>query len=74
MELTDFLHVAQILISITLIVIVLMQVKGTGFGAALGGADQSFRTRRGMQRQLHRMTIVLVVIFLGFSLWSVAAS
>ena len=74
MELTDFLHVAQILISIALIVIVLMQVKGTGFGAALGGADQSFRTRRGIQRSLHRLTILLIAVFIGFSLWSVAAS
>ena len=74
MELKDFLHIGQILISITLIVIVLMQVKGTGFGAALGGADQSFRTRRGIQRSLHRLTILLIVVFVGFSLWSVAAS
>ena len=74
MELTDFLHVAQILISVALIVIVLMQVKGTGFGAALGGADQSFRTRRGIQRSLHRLTILLIAVFIGFSLWSVAAS
>ena len=49
MELTSFLHIAQILISATLIVVVLMQVKGTGFGAALGGADQNFRTRRGIR-------------------------
>lgn len=74
MELNDFLHVAQILISIALIVVVLMQVKGTGFGAALGGADQSFRTRRGIQRSLHRLTIMLIAVFVGFSLWSVAAS
>ena len=74
MVLTDFLHIAQILISITLVVVVLMQVKGTGFGAALGGADQSFRTRRGIQRSLHRLTILLVAVFIGFSLWSVAAS
>ena len=74
MELTSFLHIAQILISATLIVVVLMQVKGTGFGAALGGADQNFRTRRGIQRSLHRLTILLVVVFISFSLWSVAAS
>ena len=51
-----------------------MQVKGTGFGAALGGADQSFRTRRGIQRSLHRLTILLIVVFIGFSLWSVTTS
>jgi preprotein translocase subunit SecG len=73
MELTDFLNIAQALISITIIVVVLMQVKGTGFGAALGGQDAGFRARRGMQRSLHRMTIVLVAVWIGFSLWSVAA-
>jgi len=74
MELRDFLSFAQILVSTVLIVLVLLQVKGTGFGAALGGQDSTFRTRRGMQRSLHRMTIVLVGVFLLFSAWSVAAS
>jgi preprotein translocase subunit SecG len=74
MELRDFLSLAQILVSSVLIVLVLLQVKGTGFGAALGGQDSTFRTRRGMQRTLHRLTIVLVAVFLLFSAWSVAAS
>ena len=74
MQLRDFLSLAQILISTVLIIMVLLQVKGTGFGAALGGQDSTFRTRRGMQRSLHRMTIVLVAIFLLFSAWSVAAT
>ncbi len=74
MELKDFLSLAQILVSSVLIVLVLLQVKGTGFGAALGGQDSTFRTRRGMQRSLHRMTIVLVAVFLVFSAWSVAAA
>ncbi len=74
MELRDFLSFAQILISSLVIVLVLMQVKGTGFGAALGGQDQSFRTRRGLQRSLHNLTIVVVGIFLAISAWSVAAS
>ena len=74
MELKDFLAVAQILISTVLSVLVLLQVKGTGFGANLGGQESTFRTRRGMQRTMHRMTILLVAVLLGFSAWSVAAS
>ena len=74
MELTSFLHVAQILVAIVLIAVVLMQVKGTGFGAALGGADQSFRTRRGIQRSLHRLTILIVFVFIAFALWAVTVS
>ncbi len=74
MELRDFLSIAQILISVIVIVLVLLQVRGTGFGAALGGQDASFRTRRGLQRSLHRLTIFTVAVFLAVSAWSVAAS
>ena len=74
MELTDFLNLAQILISILLIVLVLLQVRGTGFGAALGGQDAQFRTRRGLARSMHRLTIVVVAVFIAMSAWSVAAS
>ena len=71
MALRSFLSLAQILVSSILIVLVLLQVRGTGFGAALGGQDASFRTRRGVQRSMHRMTIVFVVVFIGISLWAV---
>lgn len=74
MELRSFLSLGQILVSTLLIALVLLQVRGTGFGAALGGQDASFRTRRGLQRSLHRLTILVVVIFIGMSAWSVAAS
>jgi preprotein translocase subunit SecG len=74
MQLRDFLSLATILISTLLIVLVLLQVRGTGFGAALGGQDASYRTRRGLQRSLHRLTIVVVAVFLAISAWSVAAS
>lgn len=74
MELRDFLSIATILISTLLIALVLLQVRGTGFGAALGGQDASFRTRRGMQRSMHRLTILVVIIFISISAWSVAAS
>jgi len=74
MDLRDFLSLALILVSSLLIVVVLLQSKGTGFGAALGGQDASYRTRRGMQRSLHQLTIVLVVVFLGLAAWAVAAA
>lgn len=73
MGLNSFLNIAQILISAVLIVLVLLQVKGTGFGANMGGQESAFRTRRGMARTLHRLTILVVVVFFLFAAWSVAA-
>jgi preprotein translocase subunit SecG len=74
MDTRDFVSIALILVSAVVILLVLLQVKGTGFGAALGGQDSTFRTRRGIQRSLHRLTIGVVAVFLLLSLWAVRAA
>ncbi len=75
MELRSFLAVATILISVLLIMLTLMQAKGTGiWGAPDGSQEATFRTRRGMQRTLHRLTIVVAIVFVSIAAWSVAAS
>jgi preprotein translocase subunit SecG len=53
--------------------VILLQAKGSGFGAGLGGTTSSFRTRRGLEKTLFQATIALTVIFLAMSAWSVAA-
>jgi preprotein translocase subunit SecG len=72
MELTDFLAVGEILISIALVAIILLQVKGEGVGGLQSGSF--VRTRRGLEKTLFQLTIVLAVIFLVVSAVSVAAS
>jgi preprotein translocase subunit SecG len=74
MELRDFLSLALILVSTMLILVVLLQAKGTGFGAALGGQDAGFRTRRGVQRTLHNVTIVLAAAFISLAAGAVLAA
>ena len=67
------LNVVQIVISALLIVSVLLQVKGSGFGAALGGMSGGsvFRTKRGLERTLFQATIILVIVFIFVSFLSV---
>ena len=72
MDLTDFLAIAMILISIALIAIILLQVKGEGIGGLQSGSF--VRTRRGFEKTLFQMTIVLVVIFLVVAAVSVVAA
>jgi preprotein translocase subunit SecG len=75
MTFEDYLNVGQILVSFVLILVILLQAKGSGFGAALGGTTtNTFRTRRGLEKTLFQATIVLVVLFLAMSAWSVAAT
>jgi preprotein translocase subunit SecG len=68
------LNIAQILVSIALSVVLLLQAKGSGFGAGLGGSTSMFRTRRGIEKTLFQLTIVLVILFVIISLFSVLAS
>ncbi len=64
------LDIAQILVSILLVVIVLMQVRESGSGF-FGSAQASYRTRRGLEKALFQFTILLAVIFLLMSTLSV---
>ena len=59
----------QIFVSILLVGVVLLQVKGQG-GGLFGSAEGSFRTRRGLELALFRFTIFLVVVFLLLSIIS----
>jgi preprotein translocase subunit SecG len=74
MSFTTTLNITQILVSLALAAVLLLQAKGSGFGSGLGGTTSMFRTRRGIEKTLFQLTIVLVVLFLGISLISVLAA
>ncbi|HVL54289.1 MAG TPA: preprotein translocase subunit SecG, partial [Vitreimonas sp.] len=60
----------QIIVSISLIVAVLMQARGTGLSGTFGGDSAVYRSRRGVERRLWQFTIILLVLFVLFSLVS----
>ena len=65
-----YLNIIQIIISLTLMVIILIQVKGEGGGSMFGGGVGVARTRRGLERTLFNATIVLAAVFLLISFLS----
>ena len=75
MEFIDFINIAQILIATLLTVVLLLQAKGSGAGAAFGGGSTgSFRTRRGVEKTLFQLTIALAIVFLIVSIIGVRES
>ena len=68
------LHVVQIIISIALIALVLLQTKGSGLGGIFGGDGGVYRTRRGVEKTLYQATIGLAIFFFAISLISVIFS
>ncbi len=66
-----YLNVAQIVLSVALILIILLQVRGGGLGGIFGQPDTVYRTKRGVEKTLFQLTIALVVIFIILALISV---
>jgi preprotein translocase subunit SecG len=64
----NWLTVAQVILAVALIAVILLQQRGTGLGGAFGGEVTAYRSRRGLERTLFRMTILIAVLFVIFSL------
>lgn len=60
------LLILQIIISSILILFILVQNKGTGFGRVWGGTS-SF-TRRGLEKVVFKLTFVFTAIFIALSI------
>mgnify|MGYP001094568121 CR=1 FL=1 len=63
-----YLFIAQIVLSVALVLAVLLQVRGGGLGGIFGQPDTVYRTRRGVERTLFQLTVILVVLFIIVSL------
>jgi len=69
-----YLTIAQIVLSVALIIVLALQVKGGGLGGIFGQADGVYRTRRGVEKTLFQVTIVLAVLFVILSIVIVRVS
>lgn len=75
--LAPYLAIIEIILAVVLTALVLMQTKGSDLGGFLGGGGDSsgtFRTRRGVEATMHRLTIIVAVLFftntiLAFLAW-----
>jgi preprotein translocase subunit SecG len=75
LEYKDYINIAQILLSVVLTGVLLLQAKGAGIGTALGGGSGgSFRTRRGVEKTLFQLTIVIALVMLIVSIIGVRVS
>ncbi len=63
-------NVIQILISASLALVILLQVKGGGMGGIFGQADSVYRTKRGLEKRLFQLTVGLAVTFVIVSIFS----
>ena len=65
-----YLNIAQIVLAVGLVLSILIQVKGGGLGGIFGQADSVYRTKRGIEKTLFQLTIVLAFLFIVVSIVS----
>lgn len=65
-----YLNIVQIIVSLSILLIILSQVKEGG-GGLFGSAQSSVKTRRGLEKTMFQFTIVLAAVFLIISVASV---
>jgi len=59
----NIITIIQIIISVLLIVVIVLQSQGTGLGGAWGGTGESYRSKRGVEKILLFATIILASLF-----------
>ncbi len=64
--------VIQIILGILLVLVILLQQKGTGLGTSFGGGMGFYRTKRGAEKLMFYATIGLSVAFILFALIGLA--
>lgn len=62
----NFLFVLNLIIAILLIVVILMQNKGSGLSSVFGGGEIVME-RRGAEKFIHKLTIILAILFCTIS-------
>ena len=70
----NIIVIAQIIVSILLIALIILQAKGVGLGRAFGGTGDFYKSRRGVEKIVFNLTIVLLITFLVTSILSLLYS
>ena len=66
-NLSNILTFVLIAIDVLLVILILMQQREGGLSTVFGGEGNVYRSRRGLAKGIHYMTIVLAVLFVGLS-------
>jgi len=60
MNVFNYITIGDVLL---LILLILIQTRGASLGAGLGGSGEINTVRRGSDKTLHQITILLVIVF-----------
>ncbi|OGG00287.1 preprotein translocase subunit SecG [Candidatus Gottesmanbacteria bacterium RBG_13_37_7] len=69
-----FIQIIQIILSISITMLILLQAKGVGLGRAWGGGGEFYKSKRGVEKVIFQMTIIFIILFLISSITNLLIS
>jgi len=60
------------IIALALIAVILLQTKGTGLGSTFGGSNQMYHSKKGVEKVVFSLTIILACIFVILSILNIS--
>ncbi|MDI6591360.1 MAG: preprotein translocase subunit SecG [Patescibacteria group bacterium] len=64
LKMAQYLLLSQIIVAIFLIVLILLQQRGTALGSAFGGESGFYATKRGIQKKIFWLTVFFGAAFI----------
>jgi len=64
----QILIIIQIVVSALLVLLILLQQRGTALGSAFGGEGGFYSKRRGIEKNIFGATVVLATLFIVLSI------
>lgn len=56
-------RVITVVSAVLLVLFILIQARGASLGAGFGGSSEIHTTRRGVDKSIHQLTVILAIIF-----------
>lgn len=66
----QIIEMTQIGVSVLLIILILLQARGVGLGSTFGGEGNFYFTKRGAEKTIFILTIILAAAFLGLAFYN----
>ncbi|KKW22786.1 MAG: Preprotein translocase, SecG subunit [Parcubacteria group bacterium GW2011_GWA2_51_12] len=73
-DLKNIILIAEIVVSALLVLTILLQHRGAGLSSVFGGSGNIYRTKRGLEKGLFYLTIVLIILFVTIGIVNLAIS
>lgn len=67
----NIFEISIIVSAILLIILILVQTRGASLGAGFGGSGELYTSRRGVEKNIFQITIIVAVVFVSSIILSI---